>query len=70
MTLNLGATSRVPNNTFEIFFHVVSYSWSFRFKVPQVVNMSQSAFVFKTWTNQFNRACDWLGAIKRISALV
>ena len=35
LTVNIGATPRVPNDTFEIFFHVVSYSWSVRFKVPQ-----------------------------------
>ena len=35
LTVNIGVTPRVPNDTFEIFFHVVSYSWSVRFKVPQ-----------------------------------
>ena len=56
----------------EIFFHVLVYSCqpivaSVRFKVPQVVVSSQSAVLSKIWTNWFNRANDWIGAIKAIA---
>ena len=56
----------------KIFFHVLVYSCqpivaSVRFKVPQVVVRSQSAVVSKIWTNSFNRANDWIGAIKAIA---
>ena len=56
----------------EIFFHVLVYSSrsivaSVRFKVSQAVVRSQSAVVSKIWTNWFNRANDWIGAIKAIA---
>ena len=58
----------------EIFFHVLVYSCqpivaSVRFKVPQVVVSSQSAVLSKIWTNWFNRANDWIGAISNSALL-
>ena len=55
----------------EILFHVLVYSCqpivaSVTFKVPQVFVVSQSAILSKIWTNWFNRANDWIGAIKAI----
>ena len=56
----------------EIFFHVLVYSCqpivvSVRFKVPQAVVRSQSAVMSKIWTDWFNRANIWIGAIKAMA---